>query len=471
MRAVDVHGFGGGFTLGAVQAGWDLIAKKSREVGFGVLNTLANRQLLGDQWESQAEEPEMWTAESDVQMVFGNPPCAGFSTLSPKHFRGVGSKINQCMWELVNYATKVKPDIVIFESVQQAYTQGLSLMHDLWRSLEQGTGQEYHLTHVLHNNLSLGGASMRKRYYWVASRFPFGVEDSATRWDFKQDRLDVYEAQYAPTLSEVLLDLEHLSLTMTAQPFRNVSHQGTFYLRDEHGRIRVEDDEYVTREWHTPIVSSEWVQQHMHDGSGEIDGHEVARCPMYYRMTELFDLIKGEDKWRQGERISDVLRRYHQRHGELPPTWQYLTYKKDPETGAVIALTKSDRLAETDFHMGHSQPVRWHGNRPANVITGGGVHGVVHPTQPRTLTQREAARIQGFPDAWKIFPVRHAADLGPGWGKGVPVHSGRWVAHYAKESLEGRPGSERGEEMGERERKINLTYAHRRFYHERRREA
>ena len=50
-RAVDVHGFGGGFTLGTVQAGFQLAGKYSREAGFGVYNTLANRSLLGTGWD------------------------------------------------------------------------------------------------------------------------------------------------------------------------------------------------------------------------------------------------------------------------------------------------------------------------------------------------------------------------------------------------------------------------------------
>ena len=100
----------------------------------------------------------------------------------------------------------------------------------------------------------------------------------------------------------------------------------------------------------------------------------------------------------------------------------------------------------------------------ARVITGGAVHLVVHPTLPRTLTHREAARIQGFPDAWKIWPVRNAADLGPGWGKGVPVHAGRWIAHWARESLLGRPGSSSGVDDSdgyERERHVQLTHTYR----------
>mgnify|MGYP001616048395 FL=1 len=46
----------------------------------------------------------------------------------------------------------------------------------------------------------------------------------------------------------------------------------------------------------------------------------------------------------------------------------------------------------------------------------------------------------GFPDDWVTYPITDLKTLGPGWGKGVSVHAGRWIAHWARESLLGNPG-------------------------------
>jgi site-specific DNA-cytosine methylase len=216
----------------------------------------------------------------------------------------------------------------------------------------------------------------------------------------------------------------------------------------------------------------------MHDGTGHVDGHDVTRSPSFDRVVELCDL----EPWSPGESISDVLRRYYGKHGKLPRGWYYDTKKellddtgqripvideegnqaKDKRTGKPIwkteVLPKADRLIETDFAMGHNQQVRWHGDRLANVITGGACHLVLHPSLPRTLTQREAARIQGFPDAWRIFPVRTAPDLGPGWGKGVPVHAGKWIGEWAKASLEGRPGPMTGVPLALYDKRLASKY-------------
>ncbi len=75
-RAVDVFGFAGGFTLGMVQAGFELAGKRELPGGFGVANCEANRHLLGRDWEAQATDPSKWGVIHDARVVFGNPPCS-----------------------------------------------------------------------------------------------------------------------------------------------------------------------------------------------------------------------------------------------------------------------------------------------------------------------------------------------------------------------------------------------------------
>lgn len=76
MRAVDVYGFAGGFTLGMVQSGWELIAKREEKPGFGVKNLEANRHLLPGRWAAQVADPSEWEVMPEAEVVFGNPPCS-----------------------------------------------------------------------------------------------------------------------------------------------------------------------------------------------------------------------------------------------------------------------------------------------------------------------------------------------------------------------------------------------------------
>src|SRR5690606_24141559 len=69
----------------------------------------------------------------------------------------------------------------------------------------------------------------------------------------------------------------------------------------------------------------------------------------------------------------------------------------------------------------------------------------------RTFTHREVARILGFPDDWLIEPLKGTPGLTATWGKGITVDAGRWIAYWARASIEGAPGSLPWTEVGNRE--------------------
>lgn len=271
-RAVDCQGFAGGFTLGVVQAGFELVGKREMQGGFGVANCEANRHLLGDRWQTEAVDPSEWTPV-DAELVFGNPPCSGFSVMSNKTFRGADSKINHCMWAFVRYAARVRPQVAIFESVQPAYSDkngGRALMQALRKELEGLTNEQWGLWHVKHNAYSVGGAAMRKRYFWLASRLPFGVEVPVPR------RL--------PTLEDVIGDLENVPLTWEAQPYRSPPS------------------------WWARSRRADWV-----------DGHIDVDAPLITRIKDLM----AEVEWNPREHIALVARRCYERRGRLPESWAH----------------------------------------------------------------------------------------------------------------------------------------------------
>lgn len=188
LTAIDCQSFAGGFSLGIVQTGFELIAKREYPGGFGSPAMEGNRHLLGSKWELEASDPAAWTPMK-ADLVFGNPPCSGFSnrsvmvrgilqdgTFGNMQIRGADSKINECMWALIEYAAECDPQLVIFESVQGAYQKGRDLMKDLRNHLEELTGETWDLYHVLHNVKDLYGAQVRPRYFFVAARIPFGID-------------------------------------------------------------------------------------------------------------------------------------------------------------------------------------------------------------------------------------------------------------------------------------------------------
>lgn len=152
-------------------------------------------------------------------------------------------------------------------------------------------------------------------------------------------------------------------------------------------------------------------------------------------------------EWHPGEDVARVVRRYYETRQRLPDSWS----------------ATQDKLIKNDFFMGFTTPVRWDGRKPARVITGGGLIMVVHPYLDRTITHRETARILGFPDDWRIAPLRGNPGLQMTWGKGITVDCGRWIAQWVKRSIEGNPGSVVGEAVGEAERVIDVTNSYKKF--------
>lgn len=384
-------GFAGGFTLGMVQAGFTLVGKRELRGGFGVKNCEVNRHLLGDRWHAEEGDHDTWSV-TDADVVFGNPPCSGFSVMSAKHFRGADSPINHCMWSFIRYVARVRPQVAVFESVQMARTRpdGLALMRSLRAKLEELTDDRWSLTHVRHNAYELGGAAQRRRYFFVVSRVPFGIEPP--------------HVLKKPTLNDVLQDLTGLTETWHAQPYRRPASWWSLSRTSPHGGV---------------------------------DGHVVHHTPLTRRV---YDLIKGVG-WREGQCISDVCRVYYDRHGHLPDSF------RDTE----------QKIVKNDFRMGFTTPVRWRGDGPGRVITGGSLCTVIHPTEDRMITHREAARILGFPDDWNLLPLRGTPGLFMTHGKGITVDCGRWVGGWVRRALDGVPGTCRGREMGDREYDIDVT--------------
>jgi site-specific DNA-cytosine methylase len=217
MRMVDVWGLaGGGVILGGEQAGFKIAARKSH--GFGDNSVEANRHLLGSDWECQTTKADGWLPEERIAYSASVPPCSGFSLLntaastikkrgkkSSGNERGPSSAINSCQAEAIEYAASCTgsdgqqgPEIITFESVRGAFSQGLPLMREYWQALREVTGQPYELTHLLHDLATLGGPQIRPRYFWVAHRVPFGV--------------DLQIPKRITTLRDAIGDLENLEV-------------------------------------------------------------------------------------------------------------------------------------------------------------------------------------------------------------------------------------------------------------------
>ncbi len=414
VRALDVQGLGGSPALGAVQAGFDLVGVKTL-AGFGVNNLLENRHILPGPWEVEASRDGSWRPEERVAFVTGCPPCSGFSLLNSAKTaarRGAESTINECMWHLARYAAECTgfdgrqgPEFVAFESVQQAFTNGRGLMRSLRDAIAVRTSQHYTLTHVLVSGATLGAAQVRKRYFFLAHRVPFGVR--------------VPRVTKVTTVKDAIGDLENQPLAEGWHPYtRNVGL--TTYQkahRSETGTVR--------------------------DHQRPVNGH-VLRMESLARVPGL---------WQPGEPEKVVLRKYWDQHKTVPTEWQDHLERLGYEKLMISWMYECRRLRA---------------DKCGPVIGGSGGYGYIHYNQDRILTVREVSRLMGFPDDWSWAGAKNMAEAFLWSGKQVPVQNTRWLSQQVMSSMAGDlDGAWTGEPVSEDdERVVNITYDFKEVYDE-----
>lgn len=399
---LDCQGFAGGFACGATLAGFKLVGKQENAKGFGAAMMDVNRAFLGDEWQLQACDPAEWEPVR-AHAVFGNPPCAAFSNFSAgTSAYGMDSKINDCMWDLHRYAARVRPHVVIMESVAQAFSKGLPLMSQLSDALRRESGLAYRTTHVIQDNYSVGGCTLRRRYFLVNSLVPFGVER--------------YEHAWLPTVSDAISDLADLSISWDGQPYQS---------------------------------SPTWWSHQLRSATGQVDGHDVISVP---NMARLAALQRAPVRWEPGDRETEMLKKYYDEFGHLPDEYRYQSH-----AGHTRHLTRDKHLIDRGLETGgYGQTRYWPWDQPGRVITGHGPYQVRHPHN-RPYTHRETARILGFPDDWVCGPLRHVKGMHQYWGKGTSVHPALWITSWARESLDCDPGSIQGEVLPDGSRLIDVS--------------
>ena len=392
MQAVDCQGLAGGFTMGTVQAGFDIVAKLELD-NFGTDNTERNAHLLGTFPHILGEEN--WP-EYDVPYVFGNPPCSGFSLMNTAaaiaakrgtkatRARGADSPINDCMWSLAHYVARVTPKIAVFESVQGAGKyQGRVLMRKLRDKVVELSGVNYDLTHVFMNGLTVGGAQNRRRYFWVIHRVPFGVNVTPV---------------VAPTIHDVIGDLVGLKTDT--------------WDRQE---VKYRPGEWAKRE----VGAGKYIDAHIYD-QHTTHGRRVRN-------------LAQTGLWEVGDQEEDAACLAFLRDGELPDGFAF----DDP-------ITKN---------WGFYQTRRLVWEKHMYVMAGNGLQAFIHPTEDRSLTVREGSRLMGYPDAWDWSAARHVGQVQNWQGKGLLVQAGRWMSTQVRDSLEGKVMAIQGQPIPEKDHK------------------
>lgn len=165
MKAIGIHIFAGSFTLGVIQAGWDVVAAYEN-LGLGLETARQNFKF------PIIYPKEKWTSniQKGVTLAYANPPCSAFSRMGLN--RGVSDPINSCMLECSFLASRHNVDIFIMESVPGLYSSGQPILDKLKKDFPG-----YQFTHLFSDSVIHGSPQIRPRYHFIASRYDFQLGD------------------------------------------------------------------------------------------------------------------------------------------------------------------------------------------------------------------------------------------------------------------------------------------------------
>lgn len=363
LNLIDVFAAPGGLSLGFSMAGFRLIAAIDNDTN-GV-NTLSHnfsdamvfrkdiRELDGE-WLLD----KVGMSRGDVDVLAGSPPCQGFSTVGRVK---IASLVKKGVWKLENSNPRLidDPRNLLYEEIVRVVKEvepNFFVMENVhgMRSYQNGN-----LINEILNEFRVIGY---RTDYRVLNAAEYGVPQQRKRIFFMGNRLGIPNPFPEKTHYVYATPEECSSDCML---FRNAVT--VWEAVGDLPPLKAGEGDEVT-DYNRPPSSHYQVWSRKR--SSKVFNH-VARSHKQ-RDLDTFNAMKLGDKWK------DLERKYKNLYG----------YRDD------IFRDKFKRL--------------WK-DRPSWTVTAhlhkdGYVY--IHPTQPRTITVREAARLQSFPDRFRFMGAR-----------------------------------------------------------------
>lgn len=382
--AVDLFCGAGGASLGLVQASWDL--RLATDVDLACSST-HRANLPGDflTADLRTVDTDKVLAAADVSpgqldLLFAGPPCQGFSIIGS---RVVWDKRNNLFKEVLRLASELQPRCVVIENVPGLVTlaRGAYL-----RAILEGlsaAGYEAACAELL--AAQYGAPQMRWRLIIIGWRKDLEIPAG---YGFPRPTVGAVEiGDLLPNCTIPPGQLEGFVTTAEAisdLPPVAAGEEATHYVGPPVGPY----------------------QETMRAGlNGELSNHYAARLSAA-NLTRLAHIKAGQD-WRDLPR--DLLPSGMQRALRKDHTRRYRRMTWDGVPRAVITRFRDPKSGE-----------------------------YTHPEQDRTITIREAARLQGFPDSF-VFHGPRTSQYDQ-VGNAVPTQLAEAIASEIRRCLDGQLG-------------------------------
>lgn len=345
-KIIDLFSGAGGLSLGAARAGFKVAA--AVEINPNALSSHKTNFPHTIHIQHDITKLDGSTLLNLAQMkpndlvgIIGGPPCQGFSSIGHKNIDDERNRLFEKFFSLVQ---ELKPLFFVAENVPGIMNQ----KYDKIRASAFSYVEDYHLLPPLSVNASEYGApTTRTRYFFIGYRNHPSLQPFTTK-DIERFKVNEEEK------TNVLAALEGLPLDA------NIFYNTSGYARLQH--------EYFEK--HETRLQSEFFFQRV-TGKRPSDIGDLEYVTRYESYREVNGCLPTRHTQAVRKRFSELHIGQQDRVSKSP--------RLNPE-GFCPTLR-----AGTGPEKGSFQAVR-----------------PIHYLEPRVITPREAARLQGFPDWYKL---------------------------------------------------------------------
>ncbi len=373
---IDLFAGAGGLTTGFYLAGFkplcaiDIEAKALATYKHNYLNTKIVHQDIRQVNPSDLRS-YLGLQKEELTVLIGGPPCQGFSRNIPADYRYINDSRNQLYRTFLKFVQEFKPLHVVIENVPEILKAYNGVIK--YEIIERLEAQGYQVTSASLNSANYGVPQTRARAFFLASLDKLLELPKPTHFgDIRSD----YRAK--KSYHQLTLLKSNISPLIT--------------VRDAIGDLPpLEAGQEYNAEIY-PLTPQTPYQAMIRNGSIKLTNH-IARTLSPIQMARAHILAEGQDA------------------RDLPP-----------------------ELAPKKHYSGAYGRLYW--DKPARTITKWVFHPgsgrFFHPTQNRTITIREAARLQSYPDTFHFLGTytSMAAQI----GESVPPLLGKVIAESILQS-------------------------------------
>ena len=350
--AIDLFSGVGGLTLGLRNAGFDVRLAVDIDAACEAThrrNFAATPFLRADIGQLSAHDIRLAASlrDGELDLLAGGPPCQGFSIIGQ---RKLLDPRNSLFHHVIRMAEELRPKVLLIENVPGLATLGRGAVLRELATAFDGAGYNVDVAELL--AAQYGVPQMRWRMFFIGWR-----QDLATRGGFP-----------APTHGR--WGIGDLVPNRTVTPEATA---GFVTIRDAIGDMPPVNAGCTARRYGTP-PDGPYQQAMRLDAPDEVDNHYAAKLAIQ-NINRIKRLAPGED-WRALP--VDLLPPGMRRALRKDHTRRFRRMQWDGVARSIITRFRDPKSGE-----------------------------YIHPEQHRTISIREAARIQSFPD-WFVFMGTHS---------------------------------------------------------------